>query len=278
LSWLLVTQFFCPDHTGIAIFSYTSGGAVGALGAGLPGLPYPVLAQHFVHFGTDQWWLGKYSRLECMTATALEPFLPRHRRRSAITSTDFSFGDTPADVLRIQKEMSGYDCGENFDCLSPDGSGYYVLDVNRIGRPMYHGHFGLWQFRGQDPWSFVESMRWLMAFFPSDEPRPDVCRPGCSTQYSFPAVDGPRRRPLFASNPLSNGSSMPDLFAPSPPRPGLSEPGSPAPSASEPNTTSRREPFNCTAPDIPEFGSYLLNDWYDSSLAHAQAIAPDIFL
>lgn len=51
--------------------------------------------------------------------------LPEEKRRSIVGSNDSIF-NTPS-VAQQQKDTSGYDCGENENCLQPDGSGYYIV-------------------------------------------------------------------------------------------------------------------------------------------------------
>jgi hypothetical protein len=206
---------------GITVIGIASGAAVGAIAAGLPDLPFPIKAVGMSQTGT----IG-----ECLSNAALGNSLPKEMRRSIISSTDGKFGSTPAEVLAMQKELSGYDCGEDYDCIQPDGSGYYVFDSDTIGKPLPHGLWFLWAFRGQGLYSYTELFKWTIASITPDD-APDVCKPGCEPQYSLPAPSS-RRRLLFAIQPSNF----------------------------------------CVEPDMADFGTYLVNEWYDLHVATAQAI------
>jgi hypothetical protein len=206
---------------GVVVIGVTTGAYVGAIGAGLPDLPYPIKALGMTQTGT----LG-----ECVSDAALGTSLPKEMRRSIISSTDGVQGTTPAEVLAMQKELSGYDCGDDYDCLQPDGSGYYVFDSDIIGKPLPQGVWGIWSFRGQSPYSYSELFKWTIGSITSED-APDVCKPGCEPQYSLPAPSL-RRRLLFAAQP----SNL------------------------------------CVEPDMADFGTFLVNNWYATSVATAQAI------
>jgi hypothetical protein len=163
-----------------------------------------------------------------MTNEAIEPYLSKNKRLSVISSSDGKWGgdNTSAAVIADQKELSGFDCGDDFDCRQADGSGYLVFDSSTIGKPLVQGHWVYWTLRGQEPHSFVELLRWSLSSVLPQDTAPPVCKPGCTKQYTLPMPS--RRRLLFSSMPEE------DAF--------------------------------CTAPDTEDFGSFLVNEWYDQSL------------
>jgi hypothetical protein len=79
-------------------------------------------------FGTEQTYRGQYTRFECMMNENLEPGLPKEQRLSVISSVDSTIGTITALTLQSQKDMSGFDCGEDFDCRQPNGAGYFLFD------------------------------------------------------------------------------------------------------------------------------------------------------
>jgi hypothetical protein len=83
-----------------------------------------------------------------MTNDVVARYLPENKRRATLSSTDGAIGTTPAESLRLMKEMSGRDCGTEYDCLEADGSGFYIFDTAKIGKPVVHGHWALWRLRG----------------------------------------------------------------------------------------------------------------------------------
>jgi len=62
--------------------------------------------------------------LPCLDSGNL--LLPRERRRSIVGESDDFFGGNVDGVLQQQRETSGYDCGDNFQCFIklPDGCPY----------------------------------------------------------------------------------------------------------------------------------------------------------
>jgi hypothetical protein len=134
----------CSAHTGslrhalagVGIVGYTTGAVIGAVGANLLGLPYPITAMIIDQMGTEKTFAGSFSRMECMTNENIEPGLPKDKRLSVLSSTDSAIGTTTADTLRVQKEMSGYDCGDDFDCRQPNGAGYYLFDTESKTPPL----------------------------------------------------------------------------------------------------------------------------------------------
>jgi hypothetical protein len=120
---------------GVGIFGYISGAIVGAVGANLPGLPFPITAMTVDQMGSEQTHKGEFVRLECMTNEQIEPGLPKEKRLAVIPSTISTIGTTTAETLRTQKEMSGFDCGEDFDCRQANAAGYFVFDTARLVSP-----------------------------------------------------------------------------------------------------------------------------------------------
>jgi hypothetical protein len=184
--------------------------------------------------------------------------------------------------------MSGYDCGDDYDCIQKDGSGYFVFDTSKIGLPIVHGHWGVFTVRGQEVWSLAELFRWLWSRLPSDSAQPQKCKPGCDKSYSFPPLledaDSAGRRPLFASTPsltwhppsLAPDNEWqlppPSPATPSPPTllvlplaPALLTLGSPPPPMVQPHM--------CTEPDIPDYSIWLQSEWYYTSLGIFQGIS-----
>jgi len=67
----------------------------------------------------------------------IAPHLPQNRRRYILGEGDQYYAWEPIDgsdgykpsledAIKNNKILSGYDCGENRDCIQPDGSGYFV--------------------------------------------------------------------------------------------------------------------------------------------------------
>lgn len=111
----------------VGVDSMASGAIIVAVGAGLPDLRDPIAALASTHTGVEGTWLGAATRLECLTNSAIEQYIPEHKRRIAISSTDGRFGSNPAEVIAGQKEYSGYGCGDDFKYLQEDSSGVRCL-------------------------------------------------------------------------------------------------------------------------------------------------------
>jgi hypothetical protein len=197
---------------GVGVLGITQGAMVATVGAGLPDLPYPIAAVASSQTGVESDRLGVTTRLECLTSSAVAESLPNNKRRSAISSTDGRFGATPAEVIEDQKEFSGYDCGDSFDCLQDDGSGYVVFDTSTINKTIPHGGWGVWSVRGQSSYTVSEHLKWLLSAI-SPEPPAAACQPGCVPQYDLPMAA--RRRLLFSSMPaeaeMCPATDMPDF-------------------------------------------------------------------
>jgi hypothetical protein len=219
---------------GVGVFGLTNGAMVAAVGAGLPDLAYPIAALASSQTGVEGTYQGVSTRLECLTSTALEENLPKNKRRSVISSTDGRFGSTPEEVIAGQKEYSGYDCANDYECLQEDGSGYVVFDSSTIGKAVPHGTWGIWTARGQSSYTFGNLFKWLLTAI-SSEPPSATCQPGCVPQYELPMAQmAARRRLLFSSMPA--------------------------------------EGEMCPAPGMPDFGSFLVNDWLGFAEATAGAL------
>lgn len=116
-------------------------------------------------------WSGNYSccveggavggdTLACLTDGETSQFLERRRRRSTIGQGDPNYGDytcynwqlfpklgqsdnmsscvcdhsRPDSAINQSRLFTGYDCGPStYDCIQPDGSGYYVATVEQVG-------------------------------------------------------------------------------------------------------------------------------------------------
>jgi hypothetical protein len=194
--------------------------------------------------GTEETWAGQYSRLECMMNENIEPGLPKENRLSVLSSTDSAIGTTTALTLRGQKEMSGMDCGEEFDCRDANGAGFYMFDTDKMlgkDKPIVHGHWGVYHNRGNAHYSLPGMVKWLYSHLTFDMPLPDVCKPGCEPQYTLPPVST-RRRLLFATQPPA-------------------------------------EAIQCLAPpegEFDDFGAFLANEWYEQSFASSVQATPAI--
>lgn len=53
--------------------------------------------------------------------------LHQSKRRYLIGIDDSLMGGNPEFVPNSMKRVSGYDCGEDFDCIQADGSGYFIV-------------------------------------------------------------------------------------------------------------------------------------------------------
>ena len=89
--------------------------------------------------------------LPCELGESLDPYLPPSKRRLVIGANDRYYGDADCSdlsdhhspcvyhhhsaygAIAQSKLSSGYDCGTSFDCLQPDGSGYYVPTADEVG-------------------------------------------------------------------------------------------------------------------------------------------------
>jgi hypothetical protein len=182
---------------GVGILGIVDGAMVGILGAGLPDLAFPIAAVASIQTGVADTSATPTVRLDCLVSSAVETYLPKNKRRSAISSTDGRFGSTPEEVLAIQKEFSGFDCGDAFNCIQEDGSGYIVFDTSTIGKVIQNPLWAIWSVRGQDPYSCSELLKWLHSTISAAQ-LPAACEPGCVKQYSLPMAS---RRLLFASMP-----------------------------------------------------------------------------
>jgi len=107
------------------------------------------------------------SRLECLTAEAQAPYLAPNRRRLTLGQGDPLYSEytcpertsqecqdvndgvtnmthCTCDHERVDsainqcRAVSGYDCGDTYDCIQPDGSGYYVATVAQVGGDTTH--------------------------------------------------------------------------------------------------------------------------------------------
>jgi len=103
--------------------------------------------------------------LECLMATETDPFLPRVRRRLVLGAGDPLYAEytcperttqecddidsvdmtmcacehnRPDSALNQSRLSSGIDCGETWDCIQPDGSGYYVVQIDQVGGDTTH--------------------------------------------------------------------------------------------------------------------------------------------
>jgi len=76
----------------------------------------------------------------CLEDPGISQFLPKSKRRYLVGGADrFFVNGTPFFGL---KEYSGYDCNQSFDCIQPDGSGYYITqpeDYTQEDRDMWNG-------------------------------------------------------------------------------------------------------------------------------------------
>jgi hypothetical protein len=107
------------------------------------------------------------SLIDCVTDSATTPYLPRSRRRLIIGERDDYYGDClcplrcenqdrdngcgpvcvcnhtkPNGALKQCKLGSGYDCGDESDCIMPDGSGYYIPTPGQVGGSLNRSHQG----------------------------------------------------------------------------------------------------------------------------------------
>ncbi|CAE7316115.1 unnamed protein product [Symbiodinium natans] len=90
--------------------------------------------------------------------------LERSKRRITVGSDDRHYGSLVKCV-----GSSGYDCGSNH-CIQPDGSGFYMVTEDEIGRSPHHNYYidPLTQGMAQDfksseaPWGFAACVRWLV--------------------------------------------------------------------------------------------------------------------
>ena len=99
------------------------------------------------------------------------------------------FGMEPQENLDVGKyslkAMSGYDCGDQLDCLQSDGSGYFIVPGT--------SHEAIYPFSGSSSGSYgpmMNGFEWLMGRAVTDTP-------GC------PCPEGSRRKLLFGSMPQS---------------------------------------------------------------------------
>jgi len=171
-----------------------SGAIIVAVGAGLPDLRDPIAALASTHTGVEGTWLGAATRLKCLTNSAIEQYIPEHKRRIAISSTDGRFGSNTAEVIAGQKEYSGYGCGDDFKYLQEDSSGITLSSTPARLARMSHTA------REESSYSFVELGNWVFTTM-STEPLPVTCQPGYGKQYALPMAS---RRLLFSSIPAES--------------------------------------------------------------------------
>ena len=164
--------------------------------------------------------------LSCLTDVETSRFIDRRRRRVTLGQGDPLYGEytcpeyphvdadgsgvylhdcmcntSRPDNARAQCRLSsGYDCGETYDCIQSDGSGYYVATVQQVGgdsdgilqahnfhliageaadgRPPQHTEnytMNMRFYNSFEPWGLVPQMEWLarIARDPLDEDEED---------------------------------------------------------------------------------------------------------
>jgi len=104
---------------GIASHGFSQGAHIAALGSN-----YEPRVSASLLFGNGNFNSYISARLECTDNDNIS--LPRERRRSISGDADRFFGGSFSGVLKQQKETSGYDCADNFDCFRklPAGCSY----------------------------------------------------------------------------------------------------------------------------------------------------------
>jgi hypothetical protein len=99
--------------------------------------------------------------------------------------------------------MSGMDCGEELDCRSENGSGFFTFDaatVLGVSKPVIYAHWVFWHAHGNDHYTIPGMFKWLTSMLTHNSALPEACTPGCQVQYTFPTAASSRRL-LFASQP-----------------------------------------------------------------------------
>ena len=89
--------------------------------------------------------------------------LDRSKRRITVGSADRHYGSLLKCV-----GSSGYDCGGN-NCIQPDGSGFYMVTEEEIGRTPHHNYYINPATQGMEedfkhskaPWGFTAGVQWL---------------------------------------------------------------------------------------------------------------------
>ena len=154
--------------------------------------------------------------------------LPRERLRSIVGETDGYFGSNMAGVKVQQKGSTGYDCGENVDCIQDDGSGYFV--VAGKGHGFFYNSLALTTaFKdGTEAWSMNSCLDWLaakaivpLATSSSVVASDDAVSPSSSSSsfVSFspsPFSPSSSTSPSSSSSPSLSTSSIADSATPSP--------------------------------------------------------------
>jgi hypothetical protein len=122
---------------GVGLVGVSQGAHFASLAATLPGLAYEVTAALSVAGGTKFTAppLEDGPEYECLSNETLSAHLPSTKRRSIVSGSDAVFGTTVDEVLRQQKELTGYDCGTELNCIQEDGSGYIVRGHARTSPP-----------------------------------------------------------------------------------------------------------------------------------------------
>ena len=108
---------------GIAVHGFSQGSHIAILGA-----KYSPQVKAALSYGNGVRTFGTSSY--CMKDRYVSKYLPRSQRRYVAGSRDPIFGGlfSKYGTIRQHRQLTGYKCGwSRFNCIQPDGSGYYLV-------------------------------------------------------------------------------------------------------------------------------------------------------